>query len=77
MKGRDFIALLGGAAAAGPRVARAQHPERMRRIGVLNAGDENDSKEKTDFSASTQALAGLGWIELLKDDSEWRELNGR
>jgi putative ABC transport system substrate-binding protein len=59
---RDFITLLGGAA-AWPLAARAQQPQRMRRIGVLMAGDENDAVGKTEVSAFTQALAGLGWTD--------------
>jgi putative tryptophan/tyrosine transport system substrate-binding protein len=62
MKRREFIAGLGGAA-AWPLAARAQQPERMRRIGVLIAGDENDPVLKTGVSAFTQALAGLGWTD--------------
>jgi putative ABC transport system substrate-binding protein len=62
MKPREFITLLGGAA-AWPLAARAQQAGRMRRIGVLLARDENDPVGKTQVSAFTQALAGLGWTD--------------
>jgi putative ABC transport system substrate-binding protein len=58
---RDFITLLGGAA-AWPLAARAQG-DRVRRIGVLLGGDENDPAWKPRLSAFTQALAGLGWAD--------------
>ena len=60
---REFVTLLGGAAAAWPIAARAQQPDRMRRIGVLQPLDENDPLAKLGVSAFTQALAGFGWIE--------------
>jgi putative ABC transport system substrate-binding protein len=66
---RDFIAGLGGAA-AWPLAARAQQGDRIRRIGMLMPGDENDPRRKTFVSAFTQALANLGWTEgrnLLRD----------
>jgi putative ABC transport system substrate-binding protein len=44
-------------------VARAQQGERVRRIGVLLQGDENDPVQKTQYSAFTQALADLGWTD--------------
>jgi putative ABC transport system substrate-binding protein len=62
VKRRTFIAGL-GSAAAWPLSARAQQPERMRRIGVLMPGDENDPLEKARISAFTQALADLGWTD--------------
>jgi putative ABC transport system substrate-binding protein len=59
---REFITLLGGAA-AWPLAARAQQDGRVQRIGVLLDGDENDPVAKTNLSAFTQALAGLGWTD--------------
>ena len=59
---RDFIALL-GSAAAWPLAAQAQQGDRVRRIGVLMGGDETDPVRKTYVSAFTQALADLGWTD--------------
>jgi putative ABC transport system substrate-binding protein len=60
---RKFIAVIGGAVASWPLAARAQQRDRVRRIGVLMEGDENDPLAKSLVSALTQALAGLGWTE--------------
>jgi ABC-type uncharacterized transport system substrate-binding protein len=62
MRRREFITLL-GSAAAWPVAARAQQAERMRRIGVLMPFDENDPVAKAIASAFTQALAALGWTD--------------
>jgi putative ABC transport system substrate-binding protein len=62
MKRREFIALIGGAA-AWPLAAPAQQPGRMRRIGVLMGFGENDPGAKSGLSAFTQALAELGWTD--------------
>src|SRR5712671_3815372 len=62
MRRREFVGLVGGAA-AWPLAAHAQQGERMRRIGVLIAGNENDPVAKLRISAFTQAFAGLGWTD--------------
>jgi putative ABC transport system substrate-binding protein len=62
LRRREFITLL-GSAAAWPLAARAQQGDRVRRIGVLMGGDENDPLAKPRVSAFTQALAGLGWTD--------------
>jgi putative ABC transport system substrate-binding protein len=61
-KRRDFIALLGGAA-AWPLAARAQQPERMRRIGVLFGAGADDGDIQARHAAFLQALQQLGWTD--------------
>jgi putative ABC transport system substrate-binding protein len=63
MQRRQFITLLGGVAAAFPLSARAQQPERMRRIGVLMSFAENDPETKTRLTAFRQGLEKRGWSE--------------
>jgi putative ABC transport system substrate-binding protein len=62
LRRREFIAGFGGAVASWPLAARAQQGDRVRRIGVLMPGDENDPMG-TYLSAFTQALSGLGWTD--------------
>jgi putative ABC transport system substrate-binding protein len=62
MRRRTFIAGL-GSAAAWPLIARAQQPDRMRRVGVLMEFLETDPQGKARFSGFTQRLAELGWTE--------------
>jgi putative ABC transport system substrate-binding protein len=61
MKRRDFITLLGGTVAAWPRVARAQQPERVRRIGVLmhTTSDEPDAQAR--YAGFLQGMQVAGW----------------
>ena len=62
MRRRDFLGVLGGGAAATwPVVARAQQPERMRRIGVLLPAAADDAEFQIRLAAFHQGLALLGW----------------
>src|SRR3982074_378857 len=63
MRRRDFITALGGAAVAWPLAARAQQPERMRRIDVLMANAESDPAGPALVAASREGLQKLGWTE--------------
>jgi hypothetical protein len=61
IKRREFITLLGGATAAWPLAARAQQPDRMRRIGVLMAIAADDPESQARLTAFAQGLKQLGW----------------
>src|SRR5215470_3462941 len=62
MRRREFITLVGGAA-VWPLAARAQQPERMRRIGVLMALAKDDPEMTARLAAFRQGLQKRGWSE--------------
>src|SRR5262249_52281887 len=63
MRRREFIALLGGTAVASPLAARAQQPDRMRRIGALMAYTESDREGQAWIAAFREGLQQVGWTE--------------
>ena len=68
---REFITLLGGAA-AWPFMARAQQPDRMRRIGVLMANAERDPETQRLHQSIAQGLQELGWADGRNVQIEYR-----
>jgi putative ABC transport system substrate-binding protein len=73
MRRREFITLLGGAAATWPLTPRAQQTERVRRIGVLMGWPESDPEAQSERAAFVQDLQKLGWAEggNLRIDTRW------
>jgi hypothetical protein len=63
MKRREFIALLGGAAASWPPAVRAQQGERVRRVGLLPGYAEGDVEGQASAAAFQERLQELGWTK--------------
>ena len=77
MRRRQFITLLGGAAATWPFAVRAQQPERMRRIGIILPQAADDREFQVWVAAFLQALAQLGWSigHNVRIDTRWATTN--
>src|SRR5215212_3481317 len=77
MRRREFILLLGGSGAGWPLVVRAQHPERVRRIGVLMASAADDSDSQARIAGLLQGLQQLGWVDgrNVRIDIRWATTN--
>ena len=75
MRRREFIALLGGAAAAWPIAARAQQPSKVATIGLLGSGTAAAQSQWT--AAFVQRLRELGWTEGRNVAIEYRWGEGR
>jgi len=73
MRRREFIMLVGGAAVAWPRSARAQQLDRVRRIGVLMGYPESDAEAQAFIAAFRKGLQKLGWTEgrNIRIDTRW------
>ena len=75
MKRREFIAIVASAAATWSLAARAQQPERMRRIGMLMTLAADDPFGQAQVAAFQQALQQLGWNDgrNVRIDIRWDE----
>ena len=77
MRRREFITLIGGAAAAWPFAVRAQQPERMRRIGILLPATADDAEFQAWVGSFLQGLQQSGWIigRNVQIDTRWATAN--
>jgi putative tryptophan/tyrosine transport system substrate-binding protein len=77
MKRREFITLIGGAAATWPLAVRAQQPEPMRRIGVLMGFPESDLQAQSFIAAFRDGLQKLGWTDgrNVRIETRWTALD--
>ena len=75
MRRREFISLIGGAS-AWPFAARAQQPDRMRRIGLLMGPSEDDRTAQLQTSVLRNGLSELGWTERRNIEFHYRWAGG-
>jgi putative ABC transport system substrate-binding protein len=77
MRRREFIKATAGSVAVWPLAARAQHAERIRRIGMLMVHRETDPEFKNYLDAFRQGLQKLGWVEggNIRIDTRWGALD--
>ncbi|MGB6816961.1 MAG: ABC transporter substrate-binding protein, partial [Pseudolabrys sp.] len=77
MRRREFITLIGGAAAAWPFAVRAQQPERMRRIGILLPAAADNTEFQAWVGSFLQGLQQLGWTigRNVQIDTRWATAN--
>jgi len=75
MRRREFIALVGGGLAASTLPARAQQPERIRKVGMLMVFSVEDPEGQARVKAYAQALQKLGWIEggNVRTETRWAD----
>jgi putative ABC transport system substrate-binding protein len=77
MRRREFITLLGGAAAMGPLTVRAQQPSKVWRIGLVAGGTRPMPLEPSSYGGFLQGMRELGYVEGRDYVVEWRFAEGR